>query len=141
MSRMLPSRVCIYESRRVGDPLQQRGDGLRAAQGAEVLRHPGQIHVQAGELLAEVIVEIPREPGALRLPQRFQVGHERPELGVGLLHLRFGRRALGDFVMQGGGALLEALFEGCQALRIHEGVIPGMQERLAQCRQQTAIHP
>ena len=63
-------------------------------------------------------MEVPRELRALRLPQRFQTGHERPELPVGLTHLRFGHRACGDFVVQGRGALLEALLEARQPLRL-----------------------
>ena len=48
----------------------------------------------------------------------------------GALRLAFQTLTLGDFVVQGGGAFLEARFEVFQTLRLHERVIPRLQERL-----------
>ena len=111
------------------DLRQRLGHDGRAV-GGGLLEFLGQeVHVQ--EDRAQGIADFVGDPGR----QAAQQGKV-----LDALRLAFQALALGDFVVQGGGALLEALFEGRQALRVQERVIPRLQERLAEGGQQAAIH-
>src|SRR5919197_1216723 len=80
----------------------QGGDLRRLASRdvAEPLGEASELELQAGQRLAELVVDLPRDAGPLLLPDGLQVRRERLEVVVGVLELRgpFGHAPLEVFV-------------------------------------------
>src|SRR2546422_578718 len=57
---------------------------------------PGDVELQGGERLAQLVMNLPRHPGAFLLAGRLEPGGEGPQLGPGLLQFLQGFDAVAD---------------------------------------------
>jgi hypothetical protein len=117
-----PRKLRLDLRQRLGHDSQTAGSGLLEFLGQEV---------DVQEDRAQGIADFVGDPGR-------QAAQEGEVLGA--LRLAFQTLALGNFVVQGRGTFLEALFESLQTLRVQERVIPRLQERLADVGQEASIH-